>query len=164
MDSSSILCYDNNKDFKSTHVLLPRCNIIPNSCLQILDKLNMHPMDSYNGYFIVCEQPMGNDIMINIFRPGVLKQYYGLDKSMLCSDIVSCCTYGFRSERNNVCMEPNKFVTKLFDSNMRHISHYLKVLSCQTQKTLELDNVNLIHDFDSCTILSYFSHKDIKKA
>ena len=34
----------------------------------------------------------------------------------------------------------------------------------QKLKKLELENVSLTNDFDSCTILSYFSHKDAKIA
>ena len=34
----------------------------------------------------------------------------------------------------------------------------------QKLKKLELENVNLTNDFDPCTILSYFSHKDAKIA
>ena len=38
------------------------------------------------------------------------------------------------------------------------------MLLSQNSTLLELDNLNLTHDFDSCTILSYFSHKDVKVA
>ena len=58
IDSSSILCSHNYIDFKSKHVLLPQFNIIPNICLAMLDKFNLHQMDSCNDYLIVCEQPM----------------------------------------------------------------------------------------------------------
>ena len=131
-----VLCYHKNKDFKSNYVVLPRCNIIPNLCLQILDKLNMYTMDSPNGCSIVCEQPMGSNIILNMFRPAILRQYYGVNQSILCSDIVSRCTYGFGSKRNNVCMDPNKFVTKPFDNNIFYIAHYLKMLLCKNSKNL----------------------------
>lgn len=73
IDSSSILCSHNYIDFKSKYVLLPQFNMISYMCLAILDKLNLHPMDSCNGYSIVCEQTMGNKIMLNILRPAVLR-------------------------------------------------------------------------------------------
>ena len=39
----------------------------------------LNPMDTYHGISVVCEQPMGNKIMLNINRPAVLRQYYGAD-------------------------------------------------------------------------------------
>ena len=35
---------------------------------------------------------------------------------------------------------------------------------CKNSTILELDNVNLTQDFDSCTVLTYFSHPDVKTA
>ena len=35
---------------------------------------------------------------------------------------------------------------------------------CENSILFELDNVNLTQDFDSCTVLSYFSYPDIKTA
>ena len=115
----------NTKILNLSKSFLPPNNMIPALCLLILDKLNLNPMDSVNGYFIVCEQPMGNNIMLNILRPAVLRQYYGINKSMICIDIVSRCTYGFGSKRNNVCMDSNKFATRTFNENMKSIAQYL---------------------------------------
>ena len=80
------------------------------------------------------------------------------------SDIVSQHIYGFVSKRNNVGMDPNKFVTKPFDKNMKNITVYLKMLLCKNSTLLELDNLNLTHGVHSYAILSYFSHKDVKLA
>ena len=164
IDSSSILCSHNYIDFKSKHVLLSSFNMIPYVCLAILDKLNLQPMGSCNGYSIACEQPMGNKIILNILRPTCLRQYYGTNEYFVHSDIVCRCTYIFGSKRNNAGTDPNKFVTKLFDKNMYNIAIYLKRLLCTNSKLLELDNLDLTHNFDSCTILSYFSHKNAKLA
>lgn len=40
----------------------------------------------------------------------------------------------------------------------------MRRLLCTNAKILEPDNLDLIHDFDSCTILTYFSYKDVKLA
>ena len=83
---------------------------------------------------------MGNNIMLNILRPAVLRQYYGVNKCLLRSDIVSRCTYGFGSKGNNVSTDSNKLVTKLCGANMHDIAYYLKKLLCTNSKMLELDN------------------------
>ena len=127
INSSSILCSQNYTDFKSKDVLLPQCDIISYMCVKILDNLNLHPMKSCNGCSIVCEQLMGNNIMLNILRPAVLRQYYGVTKCFLRSDIVSRCTYILGSKRNNICADPNKFITKPFDMNMQNVALNLKM-------------------------------------
>ena len=105
-------------DFKSKYILLPYLNPLKHYCIAIIDKLMLHPMDSYNGISVACEQPMGNKIMLNIKRPGVLRQYYGADITRYADNSVKRFTYGYGSERNSVGLDPNKFVTKPFDDNM----------------------------------------------
>ena len=68
-------------DFKSKYILFPSENPLKRHCNAIIDKLMLQYMDTYNGISVVCEQPMGNKIMLNIKRPAVLRQYYGADIS-----------------------------------------------------------------------------------
>ena len=58
-------------DFKSKYVSLPFENPLKKHCNTIIDKLMLNPMDTYHGISVVCEQPMGNKIMLNINRPAV---------------------------------------------------------------------------------------------
>ena len=102
--------------------------------------------------------------MLNILRPSILRQYYGVNKSLSCSDIISGYTCGYESIRNNVGIDPKKFMTKLFDNNMYNVALYLKMLIFIKATLLELYNLNLTNDHDSCTVLRYFPHKDVRIA
>ena len=53
IDSSSILCSHNYIDFKSKNMLFLPFNMIPYIFLLLLYKINLEPIDSYNGYSIV---------------------------------------------------------------------------------------------------------------
>ena len=76
----------------------------------------MSEIDSLSGIAIVAEQPMNNPIMLNITRPAVLRQYYGLDMGSPRNQIIKRATYGFKS---HVGTDPSKFITKPFDINLK---------------------------------------------
>ena len=75
-------------------------------------------IDTFGGMSIICEQPMGNPIMLKVNRLGALRKYYGRNISYKLNDIVTIVTYGFESKRNSVGTDPDKFVTKSFDKYM----------------------------------------------
>ena len=112
-------------DFKSKYILFPSANPLKRHCNAIIDKLMLHPMDTYNGISVVCEQPMGNKIILNIERPAVLQQYYGADIINHGDTTVKRYTYGYGSKRNSVGSDPHKCVTKPFDDDMHQIANYL---------------------------------------
>ena len=121
------------------------------------------PIDTPGGISVVCEQPMGNPIMLNIARPGALRQYYGRNISFKSKGVVTRVTYGYGGKRNSVGTNPNKFVTKPFDKYLHYIASYLKEFLFVNKKEFNLLNLDLSHEFDSCVILKYYACDDLKR-
>ena len=113
-------------DFRSIQIGLPSMNPLPSLCGIVLDNLMLTPIDTLGGLSVVCEQPMGNPVKLNIKRPGVLRQYYGKNIGVPSNNMITRVTYGYRSKRNGVNTDPNKFVTKPFDKYLHYIAIYLK--------------------------------------
>ena len=120
----------------------------------------LSPIDTPGGICVFCEQPMGNPIMLNIARPGVLRQYYGRNICFKSKDVVTRVTYGYGAKRNSVGTDPNKFVTKPFDKYLHYIATYLKEFLTLNKKEFNLSNLDLSHEFDLCVILSYYACDD----
>ena len=114
--SVSVLPYQMHDFLQSRQILLSHKLHILNLCRNVFDKLFLSKIDSFKGISVVAEQPFNNPIMINILRPGVIRQYYGMNKGVVNNDIISRATYGLKS---HVGTDPNKFITKPFDINMK---------------------------------------------
>ena len=76
-DVSKVLINNNRCDLKSIQITLPTRNPIPSLCGIILAKLILSQNDTFGGMSVDCEQPTGNSIILNINKPGALRQYYG---------------------------------------------------------------------------------------
>ena len=126
----------------------------------MLDKLFLSPLDSINGISVVAEQPFNNPIMLNILRPGVIRQYYGMDSGIIQQDSINRATYGFKS---HVGTDPNKFITKPFDINMKLMSNYLMNQLRLHDGGRYLKEMDLSIDFNSVVVLPYCSIMDVKK-
>jgi hypothetical protein len=122
----------------------------------------MSSIDSLNGISIVTEQNMGNPIMLNAQKNAVLRQYYGLEISQGSNYIVSRATYGFNNGSNSIGNDPNKYITKPFDNDMKIIATYIHQLIYVHRKELMLCKFKLCHTFNHCTILNYHAGRNIK--
>ena len=79
-----------NDCFYSCQITLSHKRYIRDVCRNVLDKLCVSKVvDSLNRLSIVAEQPFHNPIMLNILRPGVLRQYYGMDIGVVKNDTIS---------------------------------------------------------------------------
>lgn len=107
---------------------------------------------------------MGNPVILNVSRPRVLRQYYGCDLCYKSHDIITRVTYGYGSKRNSVGTDPNKFVTKPLDYNMVYMASYIRICLCRYATELNLSSPDLVHELDSCVILDYYSHTNLKKS
>ena len=128
-------------------------------CRNVLDKLFLSKLDSINGISVVAEQPFNNPIMLNILRPGVICQYYGMDRGVIHNHSIKRATYGFKS---HVGTDPNKFITKPFDMNMKLMSNYLMNQLRLHDGGYYLKEMDLSIDFNSVVVLPYCSIMDVK--
>ena len=119
--------------------------------------------DTNNGISIVADAPECNCAMLNVKRPGVLRQYYGFNLEDFKNNTVKRVAYrshiSFKSEGS----DPFKLVIKPFDERMTSIARYFHNFLKINKTHLELDKVDLSSMFNSCTVLMYHSLLDIKK-
>ena len=135
-------------------------NPLMSLCRNVLDKLILSNTDSPEGISIVTEQPMGNGLMMNISRPGVLRQYYGRNVGDIVGNTVKRATYGYKS---SVGTDPDKFITKPFDNNLICISNIIMTKLRNHNNGSLCKTMNLDIPFSSCTVLPYSSIPDIKE-
>ena len=70
----------NHSDFMSLLVSLPKNNPLSMLGGIILKSLVFNGSNTRDGISIIADEPLGNPPMLNVSRPAVLRQYYGLDK------------------------------------------------------------------------------------
>ena len=125
-----------------------------------MDKLLLSNIDTIDGISVVTEEPMGNGLMMNINRPGVLQQYYGMNIGECKDNLINRVTYGYNTPRR---IDPNRFNTKPFDDNLISISKFL-MNELRTHNNGALGKeMNLDTVFNSCAVLPYFKIAGIKK-
>ena len=74
-------------------------------------------MNSKCGIKVSLDKPLNNDICLNIFRPAVLRQYFGKEVDNIDGKLKRC-TYGSGTGSSSVGMDPHKFVTRSFKKDM----------------------------------------------
>ena len=126
----------------------------------ILDKLLLSDINSTYGISIVSEQPMNNDYMLNISRPAVVRQYYGKNIGNAENNLILRTTYGYTS---SVGTDPERYIPKPFDTDMQIMSKYVMSILRKLSTHVETQVMDLTHDFNSCTVPSYFGDKTVKK-
>jgi len=102
--------------------------------------------------------------MLNILRPAVLRQYYGLNvkDDVTHNDCVERYTYGSGTGTSTVGIDPNNFVTREMTEEMKSMSIELKELLVNNKKYFKLDDANLDLPFNHCTVLVYYAGKSLK--
>ena len=148
---------------KSKQLKFDNVDCILQMGLNISRGLVINPPDSFYGISIVADAPECNDVMLNVSRPGVLRQYYGMDVGIAVNNTINRIAY-----RSQVCIksegsDPQKLVIKPFTADLYEMANYLAELLRHNKKKLDLELADLSNDFNSCTILLYHSLHDIKK-
>ena len=145
---------------RSFQIKLPMSNPLLSWCRNVLDKLFQSNIDTIDGISVVTEEPMGNGLMLNINRPAVLQQYFGMNIGEPKDNLIKRVTYGYNTPRR---IDPNRFNTKPFDDNLISISKFL-MNELRTHNNGALGKeMNLDTVFNSCAILPYFQIPGIKK-
>ena len=119
--------------------------------------------DSFLGISIIADAPECNDAMLNIKRPGVLRQYYGMDIEKIDDNITKRVAYRSQTSFTSEGSDPLKLVVKPFPDDMIFMSEFFSNFLIANQKQLNLEDVDLSNKFNSCTLLIYHSLDGIKK-
>ena len=99
---------------------------------------------------------------LNITRPAVLRQYYGKETS-LYKEKVARYTYGSGTGTISVGMDPDNFVTRSMNKEMLEMSSCIYKMLCENKKLFNLENVNMKHPFNHCTVLIYYAGEGLKE-
>ena len=119
-------------------------------------------MNSKYGIKVSLDKPLNNDICLNIFRPAVLRQYFGKEVANIDGKLKRC-TYGSGTGSSSVGMDPNNFVTRAFNKDLISISNDIHDMLCNNKKLFNMVGVDLSQKFNHCTILIYYAGEDLKK-
>ena len=106
---------------------------------------------------------MNNDVQLNIVRPAVLRQYYGLSVDSVKDNICIRPAFGFNNGRQAEGTDYRRIVVKPFCDDMSGMSKLLHNFLLANRNLLGLEELNLDLQFNSCTILLYHISPGIKK-
>ena len=129
---------------------------------RVVDELISSPINSKCGIKLSLDKPLNNDICLNIFRPAVLRQYYGKEVANIDGK-VKRCTYGSGTGSSSVGMDPNNFVTRSFNKDLSAMTDDIHDMLCNNRKMFNMLGVDLSQKFNHCTILIYYAGEGLKK-
>ena len=130
---------------------------------QICERLISAPIGSKDGIHVTMDSPYGKNPLLNIYRPSVLRQYYGQDMSIIDSCQTLRYTYGNGSGSNTCGIDPSRFMTRPFTSYIQKFSALIHQFLMTNRSSLHLDNVFLGDGFNHCTILLYYAGDGLRR-
>jgi len=77
--------------------------------------------DSFLGLSIIADAPECNNAMLNIKRPGVLRQYYGMDIEKIDDTVIKRVAYRSQTSFTSEGSDPLKLVVKPFPNDMIYV-------------------------------------------
>lgn len=140
---------------------LPKNTLLYDYSRKFIDAVIRSPINSKFGIKLSLDKPLNNDIALNILRPAVLRQYYGIDIENN-ENTVKRYTYGSGSGTSSVGMDPCNFVTRPFNNWLVHMSYSIKALLVKNSTLFKLDNCNMDANFNHCTVLIYYAGLGLK--
>ena len=143
---------------------MPSHTTLANASRHIIDELICSPLNSNKGIQLSLDTPLNNPPMLNILRPAVLRQYYGLDVEEVKDEKngIDRYTYGSGTGTSTVGIDPNNFVTREMTEDMKLMSIELKKLLLKNKSYFKLDDANLDLPFNHCTVLMYYAGDSLK--
>ena len=157
--STSNVNIDN--DFWSILLKLPETHPLECWGQLIVKRLIGSGLDTRNGITLLADEPLGNKPMLNVSRPAVLRQYYGRDLTV--QGINQRATFGMFKGAQSEGSDKDKFSVKPFCHEMKQMANYLSDLLRCNRTSLNLDEVDLSHEFNSCGVLLYHKVEGLKK-
>ena len=161
--SSYILRNRIELNFKSLHIKL-RLKYHP---LLELSRIVLHRLltaipNSKNGISITTEEPLNNGVMLNIGRPGVLRQAFGLSYTLPTVNPSIRAAYGHINGRLPIGADPKRYKVKPFGPELIFMSILIQNLLIANKDYYGLNGVNTNTMFNSCTVLLYHAIEGIK--
>ena len=158
-----IVIRDSNTYLKSSVINFDFDKRIAVWCYLQLKDLITNPLNSLKGIAITAERPYGT-LKLNVDRPAVLRQYYGMDViDKKSKEIIGRRTYGINENVTMIGTDPTGFVTKPFGYYLLKISNVLTKHLRENIKLFSLEHADLSKVFNHCTILLYYAKSNLKR-
>ncbi len=163
------LCSQNITTFQNYN----QWGLIVDLSLKLIERMVRSPFDSIDGIHLCFEAPYHNDPLLNIVRPGVLRQYFGMDHNEFndYDDVVYRYTYGFGKGTacTSVGSDPATLLTRPFPRELYKIStlihdfifHENKVQRCLFFSRRHREEINTSL-FNHATVLYYYGIDGLK--
>ena len=130
---------------------------------KLLYKLVTSELDTKDGISIVADAPECNkNARLNIERPGVLRQYYGMNIAKIDTNTIKRVAYRSHSSTCSEGSDPNKLVIKPFTYEISAMALYLHKFLGINENRLDLNGVDITHPFNSCSVLMYHTLANFK--
>ena len=128
----------------------------------VIDKLVSSPISSFNGIHVTIESPYSSHGLLNVYRPAVLRQYFGINYKKEYP-YVQRYSYGTGVGVNSVGIDPSNLMTRELTNEMKDLSMELYNMLHHSRNKLNMDSVDLSVPFNHCTILLYYCSNDLKR-
>ena len=142
---------------------LPRNTLLYDLSRAFIDNLIRTPINSKCGIRLSLDKPLNNDICLNLLRPAVLRQYYGLEIENQTRKSKRY-TYGSGSGTSSVGMDMKNFVTRPLNANLLAMIDDIYEILCNNKERFNLKQSNLTHKFNHCTVLLYYAGDGLKSS
>ena len=129
-------------DLLSIVCQLPENTSLYDLSRKVADELISSPINSKCGIKLSLDKSLNNDICFNIFRPTVLRQYYGTEVANIDGNLKRC-TYGSGTVSSSVGMDPHNFVTRLLNKEMNEMKDDIHDLLCNNRNKFNMIGIDL---------------------
>ena len=119
--------------------------------------------NSPNGITIVADAPECNNAMLNVKRPAVLRQYYGMNIGEKVGHGITRVAYRSHLATGSEGSDPFRLTIKPFSIEIELMSKYVNKLLRVNCKEFQLQSADLSKPFNSCTVLLYHTLMGVKK-
>lgn len=127
---------------------------------------NVFTFHFFKGDTNISQKPMNINMVLNLYRPVALHQYYGMrvnEESIIILGIESRFTYGSGTGTPSIGMDLNNIVTRLCTPSIETISYELHMLINSDKSLFNLECVNTSLKFIHHSILIYYAGSELKK-
>ena len=146
-----------DKQFKSIHFKVTNNKYLCQLAVSISKKLIVSTPNSSDGISITVDKPGSNKPQLNIVRPAVLRQNYGMNLKSNNNNTTTRYAYGLSINTTFEGTDPLRIQVKPFSYEMDILRDQIMGIISVNRSNFNLEDVNLEERFNSCMILLYYT-------
>ena len=146
-------------------VRLPSITTLGDRYRSVMDVLLCSRFNSSQGIKLLLDKPINMHTLLNIDRPAVLRQHFGMKVYKLSNVLPGIeygYTYGSGTGISSVGMDRSKFFTRPFTPSLNIIARELHLLINSDVQFFDAESVNTNIKFNHCSILIYYAGSELK--